>query len=170
MRPEKPQYGRYMLDHWMTPKGNCFTFYDSIFQNIFLFRMEGTFNDEARHRLRMTQESEEFNTWLTMVSIVGKTGVGKSTVASLLSGNDTMFKADSTSSGVTTLGADISTIILSYQYKTVLEPLLANGSLYHPDISRPLFLIDSEGMSFRGEEVDFVTTSLWQSLPTLKSG
>ena len=64
--------------------------------------MEGTFNDEARHRLRMTQESEEFNTWLTMVSIVGKTGVGKSTVASLLSGNDTMFERDSSSSGTTT--------------------------------------------------------------------
>ena len=45
----------------------------------FLFRIEGTFIDEARHRLRRTQESEEFNTWLTMVSIVGNTGVGKST-------------------------------------------------------------------------------------------
>ena len=67
----------------------------------FFLRVEGTFIDEARHRLRRTQESEEFNTWLTMVSIVGKTGVGKSTVASLLSGNDTMFKADSSSSGTT---------------------------------------------------------------------
>ena len=124
----------------------------------FLFRIEGTFIDEARHRLRRTQESEEFNTWLTMVSIVGKTGVGKSTVASLLSGNDTMFKADSTSSGTTTLGADISTIIPSYEYRAVLEPLLASGSLHHPDRSRPLFLIDSEGMAFRGDEVDFVTT------------
>ena len=65
-----------------------------------------------------------------MVSIVGKTGVGKSTVASLISGNDTMFVAKSSSSGTTTLGADMSTIIPSSDYRMVLEPILDSGSLY----------------------------------------
>ena len=47
--------------------------------------------DEAKLRLREVQNVPEFNTQLSFVSIVGGRGVGKSTVASLLSGNASMF-------------------------------------------------------------------------------
>ena len=77
--------------------------------------------------MRKTQAQEETNTWLTMVSIVGNTGVGKSTVASLLSGNDTMFKAAASSTGTTTIGADISPIISTDDYGLRLEEVLGIG-------------------------------------------
>ena len=121
-------------------------------------RVMATFTEEGRQQMRKTQEQEDTDTWLTMVSIVGNTGVGKSTVASLLSGNDTMFKAKGSSGGTTTIGADISPIIPSGEYGARLEEVLGLGPLHQPNQSRPLFLIDSEGMSFRGDEVDFVTT------------
>ena len=121
-------------------------------------RVEATFTEDGRQLMRKTQAQEETNTWLTMVSIVGNTGVGKSTVASLLSGNDTMFKAAASSTGTTTIGADISPIISTDDYSLRLEEVLGIGPLHNPNQSRPLFLIDSEGMSFRGDEVDFVTT------------
>ena len=121
-------------------------------------RVMATFQEDGRQLMRKTQENEASNTWLTMVSIVGNTGVGKSTVASLLSGNETMFKAKASSSGTTTIGADISTIIPGNDFAKRMEEVLEQGPLYQPSQSRPLFLIDSEGMSFRGDEVDFVTT------------
>jgi len=121
-------------------------------------RVMATFMDDGRQLMRKTQEDEASNTWLTMVSIVGNTGVGKSTVASLLSGNETMFKAKASSSGTTTIGADISPIIPGYEYRERMEEVLGQGALFQPAQSRPLFLLDSEGMSFRGDEVDFVTT------------
>jgi len=121
-------------------------------------RIKGTFEEEGRSLLRRTQEVEEFNTWLTLVSCVGKTGVGKSTIASLLSGNSTMFASRASSQGTTTLGADISTIIPSRDYKDRMEEVLGERQLFEPSSSRPLFLIDSEGMGFRGDEVDFVAT------------
>lgn len=120
-------------------------------------RIMGTFQEEARSLFRSTQSIQDFNTWLTIVSCVGKTGVGKSTVASLLSGNDTMFVAQSSSHGTTTLGADISTIIPAIEYKQRVEEVL-EVSLEEPVGNKPLFLVDSEGMKFRGDEVDFVTT------------
>ena len=120
-------------------------------------RIKGIFQTEARSLIRQTQTVPNFNTWLTLVSCVGKTGVGKSTVASLLSGNDTMFVAKSSSHGTTTLGADISTIIPAQDYKSALESVL-DMSINTPNGNKPLFLIDSEGMKFRGDEVDFVTT------------
>ena len=55
-----------------------------------------------------------------MVSIVGDRGVGKSTVASLLSGNHSMFVTGSGSLGTTTTGADISTIIPTTDYSDIL--------------------------------------------------
>ena len=55
-----------------------------------------------------------------MVSIVGARGVGKSTVASLLSGNHSMFTVGSGSVGTTTTGADISTIIPTTDYADTL--------------------------------------------------
>ena len=106
-------------------------------------RMMGTFTEEGRQQLRKTQEQEDTNTWLTMVSIVGKTGVGKSTVASLLSGNDTMFESKASSTGSTTAGVDISPIIPSHQYQIRMEQVLNPGFLYMPNKSRPLFLIHS---------------------------
>eukprot|EP00088_Acartia_fossae_P001597 TRINITY_DN10627_c0_g1_i1.p1 TRINITY_DN10627_c0_g1~~TRINITY_DN10627_c0_g1_i1.p1 ORF type:complete len:1057 (-),score=182.30 TRINITY_DN10627_c0_g1_i1:85-3225(-) len=120
-------------------------------------RIRGTFGDEARARFRQTQEVADFNTWLTLVSCVGKTGVGKSTVASLLSGNDTMFVAHSSSHGTTTIGADVSTVIPALNYKQTIDSAL-DVQVDEPTGNRPLFLIDSEGMKFRGDEVDFVTT------------
>ena len=54
-------------------------------------RLEGFFVDAARERFRELQTIPEYNTQLSFVSIVGGRGVGKSTVASLLSGNASMF-------------------------------------------------------------------------------
>ena len=121
-------------------------------------RVKGLFEEDGRQLMRKTQTGENSNTWLTMASIVGKTGVGKSTCASMLSGNDSMFSVGSKPSGTTTIGADISTIIPSDQYKATMEGILQQDEMYAPDSIRPIFLIDSEGMSFRGDEVDFVTT------------
>ena len=121
-------------------------------------RVKGLFEEDGRQLMRKTQTGQNSDTWLTMASIVGKTGVGKSTCASLLSGNDTMFNVGSKPSGTTTIGADISTIIGSDEYKATMEGILQQGDMYSPDRTRPIFLIDSEGMSFRGDEVDFVTT------------
>ena len=60
--------------------------------------------EEARERLRSLEDSVELNTQLSIVSIVGGRGVGKSTVASLLSGNCSMFTVGSGSVGTTTTG------------------------------------------------------------------
>ena len=54
-------------------------------------KLEGFFVDEARQRLRQLEAVPDFNTQLSFVSIVGGRGVGKSTVASLLSGNASLF-------------------------------------------------------------------------------
>ena len=54
-------------------------------------RILGVFEEAARKRLSALQTEPEFNTELSIVSIVGNRGVGKSTVASLLSGNESMF-------------------------------------------------------------------------------
>ena len=64
----------------------------------------GELMEEARERLRSLEEVVELNTQLTIVSIVGGRGVGKSTVASLLSGNSSMFTVGSGSVGTTTTG------------------------------------------------------------------
>jgi ABC-type transport system involved in cytochrome bd biosynthesis fused ATPase/permease subunit len=55
-------------------------------------KLEGFFEVQARDRLRSLQSIPEFDTQLSFVSIVGGRGVGKSTVASLLSGNSSMFE------------------------------------------------------------------------------
>ena len=68
----------------------------------------------------MTIDIPDFNKQFNIVSIVGGLGVGKSTVASLLSGNNSMFVTDST----TTTGADISTIIPTTEYADVLNEQL----------------------------------------------
>ena len=56
----------------------------------------GLFEDSARERLRQLSDEPDFNTQLSLVSIVGNRGVGKSTVASLLSGNSSMFVVSTT--------------------------------------------------------------------------
>ena len=68
----------------------------------------------------MTQTIPEFDKQLSLVSIVGARGVGKSTVTSLLSGNHSMFVTGSGSVGTTTTGADISTIIPTTDYSDIL--------------------------------------------------
>ena len=127
-------------------------------------RVKGSFADAGRQRFGETQQMEEFNTWLTLTSVVGKTGVGKSTVASFLSGNMSMFTTASTAQGTTTVGTDMSPIIPSQDYVTVMTEKLQEGDIpfnsdiYIPTTDRPLFILDSEGMSFRGDEFDFITS------------
>ena len=48
--------------------------------------MKTVFADDARHTIRNLQDNPWSDTQLSMVSIVGQRGVGKSTIASLLSG------------------------------------------------------------------------------------
>ena len=100
----------------------------------------------------------EFNTQLSLVSIVGSRGVGKSTVASLLSGNSSMFVVGSGSIGTTTTGADISTVIPSSDWAATIKDKIGI-TVNAPAENLPLFLIDSEGMGVRGATFDFITTS-----------
>ncbi len=58
-------------------------------------QLELHFMERARERLRQLDSVPEFQDQLSFVSIVGARGVGKSTIASLLSGNSTMFKVSS---------------------------------------------------------------------------
>ena len=111
----------------------------------------------ARERFQLTQTIPEFNKQLTLVSIVGGRGVGKSTVASLLSGNHSMFETGSGSVGTTTTGADMSTIIPTTDYANILGGHL--GIALNTNETLPLFLIDSEGMGVRGDTFNFITTS-----------
>ena len=111
----------------------------------------------ARERFQLTQNIPEFNKQLTLVSIVGGRGVGKSTVASLLSGNHSMFETGSGSVGTTTTGADMSTIIPTTDYANILGGHL--GIALNTNETLPLFLIDSEGMGVRGDTFNFITTS-----------
>ena len=92
-----------------------------------------------------------------MVSIVGYTGSGKSTVVSFLSSNDTMFNSQTSSGGSTTIGAGISPLIPSKEYRLRMKGVLSQGPLYNTNHFQPLFLMDSEGISL-GEDVDFVKT------------
>ena len=113
----------------------------------------------ARERFQLTQTIPEFNKQLTLVSIVGGRGVGKSTVASLLSGNHSMFQTGSGSVGTTTTGADMSTIIPTTDYANILGDHLGIALNTSTNETLPLFLIDSEGMGVRGDDFDFITTS-----------
>ena len=83
--------------------------------------------DGARERFQLTQTVPDFNKQITVVSIVGARGVGKSTVCSLLSGNHSMFTTGSGSVGTTTTGADISTIIPTTDYADILGGQLGIG-------------------------------------------
>jgi len=121
-------------------------------------KIQAVLGDDARHRLRNTVNDPVANTQLTMVSMVGDRGVGKSTLTSLLSGNETMFQTGSSSTGTTTTGADISAVIPSLDYSTVISQKLKR-TIRKPAKSLPFFLIDSEGMNVRGKSFDFVTTS-----------
>ena len=58
-------------------------------------RLEGYFFADAKERLRNLIDIPDFNTQISFVSIVGGRGVGKSTLASLLSGNSSMFTVKS---------------------------------------------------------------------------
>ena len=127
-------------------------------------RVKGTFADNGRQRLGEIQQKPEFNTWLTFTSVVGKTGVGKSTVASFLAGNISMFTSASSSHGTTTVGTDVSPIIPSQDYIQIMNDNLLQGvsdftpDIYQPSTARPLFFLDSEGIAFRGKEFDFITS------------
>ena len=90
-------------------------------------KIQGIFMDDARERFQLTQTIPDFNKQITIVSIVGGRGVGKSTVSSLLSGNHSMFTTGSGSVGTTTTGADISTIIPTTDYADILGSQLGIG-------------------------------------------
>jgi len=121
-------------------------------------KLKAVFGKDARHRLRNTANNPMSNTHLTMVTVVGDRGVGKSTITSLLSGNETMFKVGSSSTGTTTKGADMSAVIPSTDYANVIFQKLKQP-FEKPPKALPFFLIDSEGMSVRGKSFDFATTS-----------
>jgi len=121
-------------------------------------KLQAVFTPEAKLRLGNTINDPVANNQLTMVSIVGDRGVGKSTVASLLSGNETLFKAGSSTTGTTTTGADISGVIPSVDYTNIMSQKLKQ-QISMPNQNLPIFLIDSEGMNVRGESFDFMTTS-----------
>ena len=91
----------------------------------------------------------DFDKQLSMVSIVGARGVGKSTVASLLSGNHSMFTVGSGSVGTTTTGADISTIIPSTDYAETMESKLGHVLNKVTDIKLSSFLFISICMIFQ---------------------
>ncbi len=55
-------------------------------------KLEAYFIEDARENLLELKDDPDTNTQLSFVSIVGVRGVGKSTVASLLSGNSSMFE------------------------------------------------------------------------------
>ena len=114
--------------------------------------------DSARERLRDVQTHEEFNTQLSFVSIVGGRGVGKSTVASLLSGNASLFSSGSASIGTTTTGADLSPLIPSMEWAELIGQKVGQDVAL-PQENFPMFLVDSEGMGIRGDAFDFITTS-----------
>ena len=121
-------------------------------------KLEAYFPEQARQRFRELPSIPEFDTQLSFVSIVGGRGVGKSTVASLLSGNSSMFTVGSDSTGTTTTGADVSTVFPSLDWSKILSSKLGK-SISEPSSNFPLFLIDSEGMGVRGDAFDFMTTS-----------
>merc|ERR1719193_1341787 len=64
-------------------------------------KLNGVMETAAALRLRHTQDVPEFNTQISITSLVGKRAVGKSTIASLLSGNETMFVVGSSTRGTT---------------------------------------------------------------------
>ena len=111
--------------------------------------------DEGRERLELTQASQDYNKQLTFVSIVGEKGVGKSKIASLLSGNSSMFESSDQSHGV-----DMSPIIPSTNYSDVLGDKLQTVLEKTGEVL-PIFLIDSEGTGAARsvEDYDFMTTT-----------
>merc|ERR1712142_1215764 len=121
-------------------------------------KLQAVFGPDARIRLRNTVKDPVANTQLTMVSMVGDRGVGKSTIASLLSGNETLFQAGSSSTGTTTTGADVSGVIPTFDYSSIVSQKLKR-QISKPNQNLPFFLIDSEGMNVRGNSFDFMTTS-----------
>ena len=104
-------------------------------------KIQGVFIQDAKSRFELAQTIPDFNKQLSLVSIVGARGVGKSTVASLLSGNHSMFTTGSGSVGTTTTGADMSTIIPSTDYAQILGSQL--GSSLTEVFFRPKGLIKS---------------------------
>jgi len=122
-------------------------------------KLNGVMQNDAALRLRHTQDIPEFNTQISITSLVGKRAVGKSTIASLLSGNETMFQTGSSTRGTTTTGADISTVIPTKDYASVITKALGKPTSFTPKKTLPMFLVDSEGMNLRGDAFDFATTS-----------
>merc|ERR1719295_1840802 len=121
-------------------------------------KLNGVMQNDAALRLRHTQDIPEFNTQISITSLVGKRAVGKSTIASLLSGNETMFVTGSSTRGTTTTGADISTVIPTKDYAAVISKKIGKPT-FTPKTTLPMFLVDSEGMNLRGDAFDFATTS-----------
>ncbi|XP_065571707.1 uncharacterized protein LOC136034452 [Artemia franciscana] len=134
----------------------------------------GTLHEEGKARL---EELGEFSKQQVLVAVLGLRGSGKSTIVSLISGNDEMFRQGRTSTKTTTLGIDISPVIPSNEYIQAVNYALQNnftdsGSPF------PLVFTDSEGMGVRGDSIDFVSTippllfsniNMWVTTDSLRS-
>ncbi|XP_065571711.1 uncharacterized protein LOC136034457 [Artemia franciscana] len=114
----------------------------------------GMLHEEGKARI---EELGEFSKQQVLVAVLGLRGSGKSTIVSLISGNDEMFRQGRTSTKTTTLGIDISPVIPSNEYIQAVNYILQknftdSGSPF------PLVFTDSEGMGVRGDSIDFVST------------
>ncbi|XP_065575293.1 uncharacterized protein LOC136036879 isoform X2 [Artemia franciscana] len=102
-------------------------------------------------------ELSKFSKPPVLVAILGLRGSGKSTIASLISGNDKMFLQGSRSTKTTTMGIDISPAIPTNEYILALTDAL-NSSFFESGPVVPIVFTDSEGMGVRGDTIDFVAT------------
>ncbi|XP_065572463.1 uncharacterized protein LOC136034896 [Artemia franciscana] len=114
----------------------------------------GVLQESGKIRL---EELGTFSRPQVLVALLGLRGSGKSTIASLLSGNEKMFLQGRRSTKTTTLGIDISPIISTNEYVPAIYNALKNG-FDNSGSPFPLVFTDSEGMGVRGDSIDFVST------------
>ena len=115
-------------------------------------QVQGFFEEDARNVLKSTKEAYGDDTSLSMVTFVGSKQVGKSTIASLLSGNDKMFQYSDS-------GVNISNFIPSENYAERMASVIDCPTCSPPSESVPLFFIDTEAMGMRGESFEFISAS-----------
>ncbi|KAK2713607.1 hypothetical protein QYM36_009468, partial [Artemia franciscana] len=103
------------------------------------------------------EELGNFSRPQVLVVLLGCRGSGKSTIASLLSGNEKMFLQGRSSTKTTTIGIDISPIIPANEYVPAINNALKN-SFNNSGSTFPLVFTDSEGIGVKGDSIDFVST------------